>query len=349
MAERQAHRATELRVRGELEKALQPIISEILQKQVAILKKTVALEKLGSEIDGREKIISTLESLLSLGQQQFQRARDELGWQPTVDVCYELARERGIAEGIARHRIAEKELVLKTESVRLREAAVELREQAYMEMFKTQAGEILEKKVRAAVEQELKNSFAEAEYERGFVDGKAAGLSDAQEDVRRSGQKEGFQDGFAACHDMQTRMEKFRAGLIAHDSPDLDFLTDAGHPDNPFNRGMQIGRRQIDKANLSNGKNRLAMAERDGSLNMNESTTRIANGYGHNEHKSADGSHQASNGRRLVSYASEEGSDAEVSGVRKQVTPIRPQDKRIHKQDASAHEKDKQVNLIDLY
>ncbi|KAJ4353758.1 uncharacterized protein N0V89_005488 [Didymosphaeria variabile] len=241
--ERRAHKAelehTETRVRHDCEATLQQICSGILGQQVAIVKRTVHLKKKEFDLEARERLIGKTEHLLTIGQKQFAGAdADEQDLETFVDINDAIIRERVIQEIGRRDRKVDAQLAIKKEELKSRESAIEMREKAYSTMHKVQVHERLEIQIRAELEQ-MMITRENAEYERGLAEGKALGQAEGNDQLRDNY----YDQGFAACHNMFDRLKRFQAGLLPHDSPELAFLFDASHPDNPFTLGLQIGRR----------------------------------------------------------------------------------------------------------
>ena len=79
--------------------------------------------------------------------------------------------------------------------------------------------------------------IAQIEYARGMEHGKELGRLEAAEHAHTAG----FLEGYKTARSTLDKLTAFRNGTLMPDSPDLAFLFDPSHPENPFNRGMQIG------------------------------------------------------------------------------------------------------------
>ncbi|OAG09303.1 uncharacterized protein CC84DRAFT_433632 [Paraphaeosphaeria sporulosa] len=243
--ERKAHKVeldrTEGRARDRYEKALQQITSEILGQRAALIQQTVHLKEYELSLNTREALNRKIEHLLAVGQKQSAGAEaDAQDLDTFINVNEEIVREKVIYE-IRRHdRQVDAQLAIKREKLNHREATIDMREKAYSTMYKTQVADKLQLDIRAELEQAIL-ARESSEYERGLAKGKALGHAEGNEELRQLW----YDKGFAACHNMIDRMKRFQAGLLAHDSPELSFLFDQSHPDNPFLRGLQIGRRDV--------------------------------------------------------------------------------------------------------
>jgi hypothetical protein len=204
-----------------------------------MVKQTVHLKEQEFHLDAREGLIRKMEHLLAIGQKQFAGAEaDEQDLETFVDVNEKIVRERATREIGRRDRKVDAQLAVKREELRAREAAIEVREKAYSALYKAEAAEKLEAKMRAELERAMAVRET-AEYNRGLAEGKVEGQAVGNEQLRHTW----YDKGFSACHAMFERMKRFQAGLLAPDSPEIAFLFDPSHPDHPFSRGLQMGRR----------------------------------------------------------------------------------------------------------
>jgi hypothetical protein len=51
----------------------------------------------------------------------------------------------------------------------------------------------------------------------------------------------GFLDGYQAARLEQRQLAKLKRGEISAHDDEVAWLFDVGHPENPYNRGLQIG------------------------------------------------------------------------------------------------------------
>ncbi|KAL5394205.1 hypothetical protein PMIN02_005202 [Paraphaeosphaeria minitans] len=241
--ERKAHKIEleriEIRARDRYGTALQQITSDILGQRATLIQQTVHLKEWELDLNAREAMTRKIEHLLAIGQKQIAGPEaDAQDLDTFIKVDKEIIREK-VTHEIRRHdRQVDAQLAIKREKLNHREATIESREKTYSTLYKAQVANKLEAEIRA----DLEKATAEQEitgYNRGLAEGKALGEAEGNEELRQLW----YDKGFAACHGMMDRIKRFQAGLLAHDSPELTFLFDQSHPDNPFTRGLQIGRR----------------------------------------------------------------------------------------------------------
>lgn len=216
------------------EAAFSSLLAHVLQDQARALTLEATVVDKERHLKHREKKIEQLEVYLSEGQKQLKYRLEQEGVRLMSVADREHIKREAYLE--CKKAFAEKEDQLATQlkGLLLREGTQRLREKQY----KVQIRDALEAEVRdASVFQDEANDIATIEYKRGFDAGKEAGRKEALEEA----QKNSFLEGYAACHCTQTALHNLHEGRIAHDSPELAFLFDAGHPDNLFNRGQQIG------------------------------------------------------------------------------------------------------------
>ncbi|KAJ4302965.1 hypothetical protein N0V90_001856 [Kalmusia sp. IMI 367209] len=217
----------EANIRRNYETALEQTISEIFQQRVVIVKQTVEVKKQELDVQAREDLVRQTEQILALGHKHFAGADDQ-DLKTFTDINQELIRAQ-VAHELAQHdRNANRDLALRTEELN------------------AEAIEALEAKLKADIEYDIAMRVANVEYDRGFADGKSIGKIEGNDELRSAC----YNEGYAACHEYEVRMKQFRAGTLSKDSPEMAFLFDPEHPDHPFNRGLQIGRRMPLKATL---------------------------------------------------------------------------------------------------
>jgi hypothetical protein len=85
---------------------------------------------------------------------------------------------------------------------------------------------------------------AEAEYQRGFTEGRVVGCSEATQEVGRKH----YLEGYVACNHAQTVLHNLRNGQIPSDSNEFAFLFDPTHRENLFNLGREIGMLDVKNA-----------------------------------------------------------------------------------------------------
>lgn len=173
-------------------------------------------------------LIRNIETILAIGQKQFADAEAGIyrNDEEFVNVHEEIIRERVAHEVARRDRKVEAHLATKARELEIREADLEMRQKGY-EPLLVQNLDKLEAKIRGDVEKEITARIGKAEYEQGLAESNA-GAS--------------FDRGYATCFAMFQRLKQFENGQLAHDSPEMAFLFDVNHPENPYARGVQVGR-----------------------------------------------------------------------------------------------------------
>lgn len=224
----------EAETRQNVEAGFMSMLAEVLSKQAELVKQEALLKVRELDIQRRAEQVEQLEVFLAEGQKQLYRDLEERGGRPFNSVELEYARRQGQTDALSKFRGVEAKLEAKLQQLNVREAGLDFRERHY----KAQIRDALETELREVLEVEVATRISEAEYGRGFTAGKRAGRAESDEEVRR----DGFSQGYTACLETQERLKRLRAGQIPHDSPELDFLVDLSHPDNPLIRGVQIGR-----------------------------------------------------------------------------------------------------------
>ncbi|CAO2649231.1 Nn.00g066160.m01.CDS01 [Neocucurbitaria sp. VM-36] len=220
-----------------IDAAFSSMLSALLQKQAEALSLKSDVEAKQRNLTHREKMIEQFEVYLAEGQKQVKYQLEHQGIRTMDEVNRELIKRE--ADLSAKKCIADMEgkLSLQSERIHLREAAQQMREQQYKSLVRS----AIESEIHAvAISPEKAAETAKEEFTRGFAEGKEAGRKDALDEA----QQEAFVHGYAACRRAQIALHDLRTGRIARDSAELDFLFDAGHVENLFNRGLQIGRLQ---------------------------------------------------------------------------------------------------------
>jgi hypothetical protein len=230
-----------------MEAALAVMTTDLLNKQGKTLSHQAKVDAKERELQYREARIEQLEIYLSEGQKQIYRQAnpdediDEDGL-TMADVNRE--HDRRQAELSAKKHIADMESKLnhRLQTLKLREAAQQMREEQYKALMRG----AVEAEVREGSMPEVEAKLAQVadiEYNRGFGAGKEAGRRQSEEGAH----ERGLLEGYVLCHRSQVTMSKFRQGLIARDSPELDFIFDATHPHNMFTMGARFGEMKVGK------------------------------------------------------------------------------------------------------
>lgn len=218
-----------------IEAAFSSMLSTLLQQQAEALYSKASFEAKERDLLHRERMISQFEIYLTEGQKQVKYQLEEQGIRTMDTVDRALIKRE--AELVAQKQIADVEgkLAIQAERLRLREVAQTMREQQYKALVRDS---IESEVLQTAVSREKAAVLGREEYARGFDAGKEEGKKEVVEEVQQGA----FIRGYASCRRVQTALHDLRAGRIARDSEELDFLFDAGHVENLFNRGVQIGR-----------------------------------------------------------------------------------------------------------
>ncbi|KAJ4366782.1 hypothetical protein N0V83_007307 [Neocucurbitaria cava] len=218
-----------------IEAAFSSMLSTLLQKQGEAISSKASFEAKERDLSHRERMIQQFEIYLAEGQKQVKYQLEEQGIRAmdTVDRALiereaDLVAQKGISD-------FQGKLAIQAERLHLREAAQTMREQQYKALVRDA---ITSEVLQTAVSREKAAVLGREEYARGFDAGKEEGKKEIIDEVQQGA----FIRGYAACRRVQTALHDLRAGRIARDSEKLDFLFDAGHVENLFNRGVQIGR-----------------------------------------------------------------------------------------------------------
>ncbi|KAF2275282.1 uncharacterized protein EI97DRAFT_468215 [Westerdykella ornata] len=225
--------------------ASQDIIAEVFSKQMDLAKFRASLQQREIELQRRSEQIQQMERFLCVGQSLITSKYPEtLLIDPTftnqerrsmdpTHISRELMREEIANEMNANYRLANARLDARAEALQLHEQKIELLEQNW----KTHAEESLREELRGYLEDEISTSIAEAEYKRGFEDGKEEGLAEGS----KAAHHDSYLMGYSMARKSFDAVTALRNGLLPFDSPEVSFLFDPTHPENPFNRGMEIG------------------------------------------------------------------------------------------------------------
>ncbi|KAJ4991681.1 hypothetical protein SVAN01_02796 [Stagonosporopsis vannaccii] len=219
--------------------AMADMLSDLLQKQAETLMAKAKTQEKERELQCREQQITQLEAYLSEGQKQLKHQLEQRGIQ--LMSAADEAKLRREVELRVKHQLSDIEgkIDIQVERLRHQEAAQRTREHQYKVLVR----DALETEIREQVAREMQAKNAdskaiEAAYERGIAEGKKEGGSRTLD----TGSKDEFLKGYAACYGAQTALHKLRMGRITADSPELAFLYDPTHAENPHNVGLSIGR-----------------------------------------------------------------------------------------------------------
>ena len=221
--------------------AMSDMLTELLQKQADALAAKAKIQEKDRELQHRERKIAQLEAYLADGQKQLKFQLEEQGIRMMSAV--EEANLRRDVELKLRHQFfdIEGKIGIQVERLRHQEAAQKIREQEY----KASIRDALETEIREQLVQDVRakavvSKATEVVYERGLPDGKqVVGVKAPEETLKRE-----FLKGYAACYRSLTALYNLRNGHVTADSPELAFLFDPTHSENPHNMGLSIGRVQ---------------------------------------------------------------------------------------------------------
>ncbi|KAF1851262.1 uncharacterized protein K460DRAFT_391574 [Cucurbitaria berberidis CBS 394.84] len=215
-----------------IETAFSSMLANLLQKQSEALGLEANVEAKGRDLQYRERQIEQLEVYLAEGQKQVKYQLEQQGIRTMNAVDREHIKRE--AELFLEKRFAdfEAKIAIQAERLRLREATQQIREQQYKSLVCESIESSFHEK---ALTFEKAAELAEEQYNSGYAAGKELGRKEALGEA----QKLSFLEGYAACHRAQTALYNMRAGRIPRDSPELDFLFDAGHAENLLTRDRE--------------------------------------------------------------------------------------------------------------
>jgi hypothetical protein len=226
----------EAEVQTHTDGVINEMLMDLYHKQVSVEKSKLALRHIEIDLEMREAQVKQSEIFLSLGQKFLSSEGEKYGAESFSHLHIDNAREQGRHEGIASCQHSQADFDAQLNSLNLRENKLALLEKNW----KAQVSENIEAELRDVLWDDIKKRITTTEYTRGFEHGKEVSHSESVNDAR----EEGYLEGYHAARREQDTLISFRNGELPIESPALEFLFNPGHPDNPFNRGMQIGRRE---------------------------------------------------------------------------------------------------------
>lgn len=232
--------------------AMADMLSDLLQKQAEVITAKAKIQEKERDLQYREQRIRQIETYLVNGQKQlkWQLERQGIWTMSHVDEA-NLRRE---VETKMKHQLSniEGKIEIQVERLRHQEAAQKIREQQYKVLIR----DVLEKELREQLARDTQADVTDARlikdaYKRGLKEGKSSGIAKKLEE----GRKQDFLKGYAACYRTLTVLHNVRNGTIAVESPEVAFLFDPTHPENPHSLGIDIGRTEAApaKANAAVG------------------------------------------------------------------------------------------------
>ncbi|KAF2792861.1 hypothetical protein K505DRAFT_386720 [Melanomma pulvis-pyrius CBS 109.77] len=275
-------------MRRDLNAILEPMMAEHVWNQINLEKQRASLSQKEQDLKHRLKKLDQNELFLSLGHIQLYHDLEENGVRTIGPAELERSRRQGKIDALAEIRQSEIRINAKVQEVNIREVDLDNRQR----LWKAQVQRKIEDDLRDVLEHEFEKRILETEkvaYERGFKEGREVGRGQSADDSYDAA----FTKGYDTALRTQKTLLALRNGSLPYDSPDLDFLTDPDHPDNLFNRGLQVGKRETNQgvrkalpvratifeqingsSNKMNGNHILA----NGKANSANVTAKIANG-----------------------------------------------------------------------
>ncbi|KAF2715362.1 hypothetical protein K504DRAFT_487064 [Pleomassaria siparia CBS 279.74] len=226
-------------IEKDTDEVLGPMMIKVFHEKVALEKQRAKLRQKELDLHHRNIQVEQNELFLTIGHRQLFFEFEERERQTMSEVQLEHARREGAANAIAKMKQDDIRISARRQELSIQEAYLEDRESLY----KAQVRGVVEEKVREQLEHEMKDRESQIineAYERGLKEGRDQGLKEAVQEARNDTYADGFHAGFQA----QKALIAFRNGDLSHDSPELAFIMDPNHPNNLFNMGMQVGRRE---------------------------------------------------------------------------------------------------------
>ncbi|KAF3035948.1 hypothetical protein E8E12_005943 [Didymella heteroderae] len=240
--------------------AMADTLNDLLQKQADALAEKSRVQDKERDLQYREQKVTQIETYLANGQKQLKWQLEQQGIRAMSKV--EEANLWHQVELQMKHRLSEIEgkIEIQVERLRHQEAAQEIREQQYKILIRN----ALENELREQLAQDMQAKITDvrdtkAAYENGLTDDKKSKDTKSSEDEH----KQDFLKGYAACYRALTNLHKVRTGKTAVDSPDIAFLFDPTHPENPYNVGLDIGRTVAVLAKIDNAVEEVPVASHE--------------------------------------------------------------------------------------
>ncbi|KAF3049393.1 hypothetical protein E8E11_009474 [Didymella keratinophila] len=219
--------------------AMANMLSDLLQKQAEALTAKAKLQQKERDLQYREQKITQIETYLANGQKQLKYQLEQQGIRTMSQV--DESKLRREVELQMKHQLSDIEgkIGIQVERLRHQEAAQNIREEQYKALIRDALeNELREQLARDTQAKISTTKLTESAYERDFAEGKKSGGAESAEEEH----KQDFLQGYAACYRTLTVLHNVRNGKIAVDSPEVAFLFNPTHPENPHNVGLDIGR-----------------------------------------------------------------------------------------------------------
>ncbi|KAJ8110216.1 hypothetical protein OPT61_g6883 [Boeremia exigua] len=238
-ANAEMRKTVEAEQQASISNAMSGILTDLLQKQADALTAKAKAQEKERELQYRERKIAQLEVYLSEGQKQLKYELEKQGIR-LMSVLDE-SNMRREAELKVKHQFSDIEgkIAIQVERLRHQEAAQKVREQQYKIQIRDELDTDTRKQSACDTDAKIvEGRLTEAAYERGLADGQKVGSAAANQNALR----QGFLQGYDACYRTHAAFYDMRNGRVAADSPQVAFLYDPTHPENPYNIGLDIGR-----------------------------------------------------------------------------------------------------------
>jgi hypothetical protein len=223
----------------DIEAVLGPILAAQVHEKIALAKEKTMVSQQRINLECRNKLIEQTEAFLALGQRELYYQANAQDTSTLTDKEHEYAQQQGATNATATMRLRELDLQLGYKELNIQRVDLETRQQIYKLLVQRK----IKAELRAVLEREFEartRQIAKESYNRGCKEGREEGQKDNIKDVN----EDAFAEGYATARQQQNTLVALRNGSLPYNSPDLDFLTNPDHPDNLFNMGMQVGRRE---------------------------------------------------------------------------------------------------------
>jgi hypothetical protein len=228
--------------------AMADMLSDLLQKQAEALTAKANMQEKERDLRNREQKITQIETYLANGQKQLKYQLEQQGIRSMSQV--DEANLRHEVEVQMKHQLSDIEgkIGIQVERLLHQEAAQNIREQQYKVLIRDALeNELREQLVRDMQVKTTDARLTESAYDRGLAEGKKSGCATSSVEEH----KRNFLKGYATCYRTLTILHNVRNGKIAVESPEVAFLFDPTHPENPHNVGLDIGRTEAAPAKVN--------------------------------------------------------------------------------------------------
>lgn len=241
--------------RENVDAAFSTMLTTLLHQQTEALALKAHAQAHERSLQLREKHIQQLEIFLAQGQKHLMSHHaGETGDRPMSSLQLEHAQRQ--AELALRSTLAstEAQLSLQAETLRLREAAQEMRETQYKLLIRESLlAELKKASATSSISRAEAAETAQAQYAAGFARGVETGRKHAcDEAVDRA-----FLQGYKQCHSALAALSLLRQGKLQVGNEELQFLFDPAHALGLYSVGVRIGRLDAGHAGDGNEKDKI--------------------------------------------------------------------------------------------